>query len=51
MRPRAGDGAVEMIAAGLGGKLGGGFIADAIAENGIALEVKPLGVVLDQNVF
>ena len=51
MRPRAADGAVEVIAAGLGRKLGIAFVADAAPENGIALEVKPLVVVIDEDVL
>ena len=51
MRPRAGDGAVEVIAAGLGRKRGPGFAADAIAEDELALEVQPLVVVIEEDVL
>src|SRR5262245_10144549 len=51
MRPRAGHGAVEVIAAGLGGKFGARLAADAMAENRVALEVESLVVVLDQDVL
>src|SRR3954453_5538021 len=51
MRPGAGDGAVKMVSAGLGRKLGLGVAADALTENRIAFEVEPFGVVLDEDVL
>lgn len=51
MSPRAGDGAVKMVSAGLGRKLGLGFAADALTENRIAFEVEPFRVVLDEDIL
>src|SRR5690349_4875837 len=47
----AADGTVEMIAPGLGRKFGLGVAFDAIAKDGVALEIEPLVVVIEQNVF
>jgi hypothetical protein len=51
MSPRAGDGAVKVISAGLGRKLGPGFAAYALAENRIALEVEALLIVIEEDIL
>ncbi len=49
VRPRAGDRAIEMVAAGLGRKAGGAVRGDAVPEDRGALEVDTLLVVLAQD--
>ena len=51
MRPWAADGAVKMIAARRGRKLGLGFTVDAIAENRGALEVEAFVVVIAEDIL
>jgi hypothetical protein len=51
MSPRASNGAVKVISAGLGRKLGLGFVAYAVAENGIAFEIKPSIIVLGDDIL
>jgi hypothetical protein len=51
MSPRAGNGAVKVISARFGRKLGLSFVADTFTENRIALEVKPSLVVLDEDIL
>src|SRR5262245_32275943 len=50
VRPWAGDGGIEVIAAALGRKVRRGVGSDAVAEHGVALEIEPARVVLAQHV-
>ena len=51
MRPRAGDGAVKVIAAGLGGKFGVRRVTDVMTEDGRTLVVEPSLVVIGEDIF